>query len=258
MNAARPLEMQIREWLSSKEQQQVSNLATAEADAAATHLWILAMLQGIDPADLATVTQGRVTCPEEHRDTLRDLIARPLALEPGMVLPWRVVGALAASLNWIQRTPAPAGRTAWSDALGSALITTFLATAQRHVHTAAWRWHISHADELKALAGADAAQLVRLGLQSRLGLVFSPPDAAEQDCARRIHATERGFQRLAEAKLRTRSRDAVAPKKKPREASRGRSANHEAGDSITGGAILRHIERRSNSGSVSTPCPITP
>lgn len=202
-NAARQLEMQIQAWLASKEQQRVSNLETAAADAAGTHCWLLDMLAGIDPDDLATVTQGRVTCPIEHRALLRDLIARPMALEPGMVLPWRLTGDLAHSLRWVQRKHVPPPPAPWP--LVATLLTTFLATAQRHVHTSAWRWHIVQSDALQALADTSAGQLVRVGLQSRLGLVFSPPDAAEQDCARLITETERGFQRLAEAKLRTRA-----------------------------------------------------
>ena len=82
----------------------------------------------------------------------------------------------------------------------------FLLTASQHARTCGWRWHIVEPDEVAAISRASAAELLRIAVEyPRLGLVFAPPDAQEQDCARRIRDTELGFQRLAEAKLRTRS-----------------------------------------------------
>jgi len=202
MNAARQFEMQINTWLAQQEQARTLGLEEAIRDAAGIHNWFLDMLAGIDPDDLATVTQGRVTCPPEHRAVLRDLIARPMALEPGMVVPWRLTGSLAPSLRWVQRTPvSPLPPAPWP--LVATLLTTFLASAKRHAHTSAWRWRIVRDDELKALVETAAIGLMRVGLQSRLGFVFAPPDAQEQDAARRITETERGFQRLADSKVQT-------------------------------------------------------
>ena len=211
-NAARQTEAQIREWLARTEQQRVSNLATAEADIAAMHLAILDLLVGTDPDDLATVTRGRVTCPVEHRALLRDLIARPKAIEPGMVVPWRLVGKFALARHWT--TWAPMQPAAWCKdewlrhTLEYAVMLQFLVAASQHARTCGWRWHIVEDDEVAAISYASAGQLIRIAVEcprSRLGLVFAPPDAQEQDCARRIRDTELGFQRLAEAKLRTRS-----------------------------------------------------
>lgn len=174
-------------------------------DACGVHTWILETLGGIDPDDLATVTQGRVTCPIESRALLRELIARPTALEPGMVVPWRLTGELAGHVRWVQRTARrPAPPTPWP--LAVVLLLTFLANTARHVHTSAWRWRVVQEDDLRALAGVSTGQLLRVALECpRLGLVFAPPDAQEQDAARRITETERGFQRLADSKAQTRA-----------------------------------------------------
>lgn len=209
-NASRQTETQIREWRARKEQQRVSNLATAEADIAAMHTAILDWLVGTDPDDLATVTRGRVTCPVEHRAHLRDLIARPMALEPGMVVPWRLVGHVAPAQQWARWSPSqPAAwcKDDWTHhALEYGVMLGFLLTASQHARTCGWRWHIVEPDEVAAISRASAAELLRIAVEyPRLGLVFAPPDAQEQDCARRIRDTELGFQRLAEAKLRTRS-----------------------------------------------------
>ena len=96
---------QLKEGFDWIGQPRVSNLDTAETDLAGLHLEILERLAGTDPDDLATVTRGRVTCPVEHRAALRDLIARPVALEPGMVLPWRLVGSFAGAKCWANRAP---------------------------------------------------------------------------------------------------------------------------------------------------------
>ncbi len=212
MNGAQQLAMQIREWLSSKEQQPVSNLDTAERDAAAMHITMLETLAGIDPDDLATVTRGRVTCPEEHHAALREAIARPTPLEPGMIVPWRLVGNLECAVHWTTR--APVRQDAWSQdewllhAVEYRLMLTFLLSAHRHARTCGWRWRVIENAEVAAIDGARADQLLRMAVEcprTRLRLVFAPPDAQEQDCARRIRDTERGFQRLYEAKLQTRA-----------------------------------------------------
>ena len=212
MNASRQLETQIREWLACKEQQRVSNLATAEADIAAMHTAILDLLVGTDPDDLATVTRGRVTCPVEHRDPLRALIARPQALEPGMVVPWRLVGNFACARHWTTRAPLSPAASDPNDwprhQLEYGLMLTFLINASRHARTCGWRWRIVEDDEVAAISYARAEQLLRIAVEcprSRLGLAFAPPTAQEQDAARRIRDAELGFQRLAEAKLRTRA-----------------------------------------------------
>ena len=195
---ARRLEMQINAWLSQKEQARVLGVDAAIRDAAALHNWFLHMLTGIDPDDLAAVTLGRVTCPVEHRSLLRQWIAAPMPLEPGMVVPWRLVGRLGPSLRWIQRTPAPPLPPApWP--LVATLLTTFLATAKRHLQTSGWRWHIVQTAEVAALDDTYADQLIRAGLQSQLGFVFAPPNAEEQYVARLITDTEQGMQRFIDA-----------------------------------------------------------
>ena len=208
MNTARQLDMQINEWLAQKEQARILSLANAIEATADIHLALLERLRDIerprdiDPDDLAMVTQGRVTCPLEHRAALRALIAVPTPLEPGMVVPWRLTGDLADHLRRVQRTP-------WRPApapvpLAAAMLLSFLASVAPHVHTSGWRWHIVQTNALQALASASAAQLMRVVLDSpRLGLVFAPPDAQEQDCARRITETERGMQRLCDARVQT-------------------------------------------------------
>ncbi len=201
---------QLKEWLARIGQPRVSNLETAEADISAMHTAILDWLVGTDPDDLATVTRGRVTCPVEHRAALRELIARPVALEPGMVVPWRLVGKFAAAKCWANR--APIKPTEKDDSTRHALeywlMLRFLLTASRHARTCGWRWHIVEPDEVAAISRVSAAEFLRVAVEcprAILGLVFAPPDAQEQDCARRIRDTELGFQRLAAAKLRTRS-----------------------------------------------------
>ena len=201
---------QLKEGFDWIGQPRVSNLDTAETDLAGLHLEILERLAGTDPDDLATVTRGRVTCPVEHRAALRDLIARPVALEPGMVLPWRLVGSFAGAKCWANRAPIQAPeKDDWTRrALEYGLMLGFLLTASRHARTCGWRWHIVEPDEVAAISQARADELLRVAVacpRAIFGLVFAPPDAQEQDCARRIRDTELGFQRLAEAKLRTRS-----------------------------------------------------
>jgi hypothetical protein len=201
---------QLKEGFDWIGQPRVSNLDTAEADLAALHLEILERLAGTDPDDLATLTRGRVTCPVEHRAALRELIARPVALEPGMVLPWRLVGSFAGAKCWANHAPIkPMEKDDWlRHALEYGLMLGFLLTASRHVRTCGWRLHLVAPDEVAAISQASAAELLRIAVECPrwiLGLVFAPPDAQEQDCARRIRDTELGFRRLAEAKLRTRS-----------------------------------------------------
>ena len=201
---------QLKEWLARIGQPRVSNLETAEADISAMHTAILDLLVGTDPDDLATVTRGRVTCPVEHRAALRELIARPVALEPGMVVPWRLVGKFAAAKCWANRAPIkPTEKDDWTrHALEYGLMLRFLLTASRHARTCGWRWHIVEPDEIAAISQVSAAEFLRVAVEcprAILGLVFAPPDAQEQDCARRIRDTELGFQRLAAAKLHTRA-----------------------------------------------------
>ena len=203
---------QLKEWLARIGQPRVSNLETAEADISAMHTAILDWLVGTDPDDLATVTRGRVTCPVEHRAALRELIARPVALEPGMVVPWRLVGNFACARHWTtwaSLSPAASDPNDWPrHQLEYGLMLTFLINASRHARTCGWRWRIVEDAEVAAISHARSEQLLRIAVEcprSRLGLVFAPPDAQEQDCARRIRDTELGFQRLAAAKLRTRS-----------------------------------------------------
>lgn len=211
-NASHQLEMQIREWLAQKEPQRISNLDTAEHDAAAMHTAMLEALAGVDPDDLATLTRGRVTCPVEHRDTLRALLARPMPLEPGMVVPWRLEGTIQCALHWTTR--APVRQDAWGQdeslrcPVGCQLMLTFLLAAHRHVLTCGWRWRIIENAEVEAIRQARADQLIRMAMECpphRLRLVFAPPTAQEQDAARLTRETERGFQRLYEAKLHTHS-----------------------------------------------------
>jgi hypothetical protein len=211
-NADRQPDIQIREWLASKEQQRVSNLDTAERDAAAMHTAILEELSGVDPDDLATLTRGRVTCPMEHREVLRALIARPVPLETGMVVPWRLEGDIQCAVHWT--TWARVQQDAWDQEAWSHrsleywLRLTFLTHAKRHARVCGWRWRIIQDAEVEAIHYARAHQLLRLAVEcppNRLRLVFAPPTAQEQDAARRIREAELGFQRLAEARMRTRS-----------------------------------------------------
>ena len=210
MNYHRTSAAQLKEGFDWIGQPRVSNLETVETDIAALHLEILERLAGTDPDDLATLTRGRVTCPVEHRAALRELIARPVALEPGMVLPWRLVGSFAGAKCWANHAPIkPMEKDDWlRHALESGLMLGFLLAAHRHARTCGWRWHLVASDEVAAISQASAAELLRVAVECPhwiLGLVFAPPDAQEQDCARRIRETELGFQRLAEAKLRTRA-----------------------------------------------------
>ena len=199
---------QLKEGFDWIGQPRVSNLDTAEADLAALHLEILERLAGTDPDDLATLTRGRVTCPVEHRAALRELIARPVALEPGMVLPWRLVGSFAGAKCWANHAPIkPMEKDDWlRHALESGLMLGFLLAAHRHARTCGWRWHIVEPDEVAAISQVSAAEFLRVSVEcprAILGLVFAPPDAQEQDCARRITETERGMQRLCDARVQT-------------------------------------------------------
>ena len=212
MNGAQQLAMQIREWLAQKELPRVSTLDTAERDAAAMHTAILEELSGVDPDDLAPLTRGRVTCPAEHRDALRALIARPTPLEPGMVVPWRLEGNIQCAVHWTTR--APVRQDAWSQddwllhPMEYRLMLTFLLAAHRHAWTCGWRWRVIENAEIEAIRYARADQLIRMAMECpphRLRLVFAPPTAQEQDAARLTRETERGFQRLYEAKLHTHS-----------------------------------------------------
>lgn len=203
--AAQPLEMQLNEWLARKEQARVHSLEAAIEATADTHTLILDNLQGLDPDALATATRGRVTCPMEHREALRALIAAPEPPKSGIV-PWRLTGDLPSALCIVRRTPPhlPALPEDGAGPLVSTLLLIFLSRAARHVHTAAWRWRIVHTAELEALARARASDLLRLALESpRLGLAFAPPDAQEQDAARRITETEIGLQRFCDARVQT-------------------------------------------------------
>lgn len=205
MNATQQLEMQLSEWLTQKARARAIGLEAALAATADMHIVMLKSLRGIDPDDLATVTLGRVTCPVEHRALLRELIARPMPLEPGMVVPWRLTGDLATAIRSAQRTLTQL-QSLPDDGLPLApsLLLVFLAHAACHLQTSGWRWHIVHTAELEALEGASAGDLTRLALESpRLGLVFAPPDAREQEAARLMTTTERGLRRFADAKVAT-------------------------------------------------------
>ena len=206
--AARPLEMQLNEWLARKEQARVHSLEAEIKAAGGTHTLMLECLQGIDPDDLAAVTRGRVTCPVEHREMLRALIVAPEPLESGIV-PWRLTGDLPSALCIVRRTP-PHLPTLPEDGawpLVARLLLIFLGQAARHVEAAGWRWRIVQtAAGDQALARARASDLVRLALESpRLGLAFAPPDAHELDAARRITETEIGLQRFSNARVQTRA-----------------------------------------------------
>ena len=206
--AAQPLEMQLNEWLARKEQARVHSIEAAIKAAGGTHTLMLECLQGIDPDDLAEVTRGRVTCPVEHREMLRTMLAAPMPLESGIV-PWRLAGDLATAVRVVQRPrphlpPLPEDG-AWP--LAARLLLIFLGQAARHVEAAGWRWRIVQtAAGDQALARARASDLVRLALESpRLGLAFAPPDAHELDAARRITETEIGLQRFSNARVQTRA-----------------------------------------------------
>jgi hypothetical protein len=161
----------------------------------------------VTPNDLSEATLGRVSCPVEHRETLRALIARSGALEPGMQVPWRLTGDLAGGLRWAQRKPAcvsadEANRPAESWHWGPMLVLVFLTSAAQHAPWL-WRWRIRY-DAAAALATARAIDLIRVAFECReLSLVFAPPDAQEQDFARRIVATEKGIQSRLESHLHT-------------------------------------------------------
>lgn len=203
MNIAQQLERQIAEWLAQKPRARARGLDAAFEAATDMHIVLLKSLRGIDPDELATVTLGRVTCPVEHRSELRQRVAAPTPLEPGMVVPWRLTGGLVAALRGLQRTPSPS-LPVGELPLAPAMVLVFLAHAACHLQTSGWRWHIVQRAELEALENASASDLVRLALECPpLGLVFAPPDAQAQHAARLITKTERGLQRFVDAKVQT-------------------------------------------------------
>lgn len=160
--------------------------------------------RAVAPDDLAAATFGRVTCPVEHRDMLRALIARSTALEPGMMLPWRLTGDVARCLRCAQRRPAldlALANETWH--WGPMLVLTFLTSAAVH---ASWRWRIVQTAEVEALASARAIDLIRAVFASRaLGLAFAPPTAQEQDAGRLVARLDMDLQSLLESHLHARA-----------------------------------------------------
>lgn len=59
--------------------------------------------------------------------------------------------------------------------------------------------------EIGALRGVVEGQLWRIAIEGDICITFAPPTAEAQEVAESIFATERGFSRLAESKLRARS-----------------------------------------------------
>ncbi len=175
-----------------------------EADIAATQITILHDLAGIDPDALEQVTRGRVTCPHEHRELLRDLIQQPRAFAPGP-FPWRFqrsgVAVIKAWRPDLARQWAEEPLHPWQHAIGA-----FATLAQKHARGAGWRFGVVAQCDIDALRNVDALQLFCITLQfPAVGITFAPPTAEAQEVAQKIFDTERGFRRLAESKLRTRS-----------------------------------------------------